>query len=97
MEKLRQTFAERYHPVTRAARPQVFAEILTEEPNVYLAIERWLGFRPRVKLEFGRDETNSYWVVKVAYNKAFMMVGDETLLNAVVEAAMRIERVSDGH
>jgi hypothetical protein len=78
-------------------KPMPFAEVLTRESVIFLALEQWLAARPRVKMEIGRDESNGYWVCKVTYKGAFLMTGDDILLSAVLEATARMERISDGH
>lgn len=78
-------------------KPLPFAAVMTREPMIFAAIEQWLSARPKVKLEIGRDESNGYWICKATYKGAFLMVGDDVLLSAVMEATARTERISDGH
>lgn len=84
--------------VERNRRITPFAElIVSHQANIFGCIEAWISARPDCTLTFSRGEGNKFWVVKAYYKKAYLMVPSSTLIDGVIEATSRIERISDGH
>lgn len=77
-------------------RPDKFADLL-KKSDMFNAVAQWINARAGTAVTYMRDETDSFWICKIVYRGAFIMVPDDLLMEAVKEATARVEKVSDGH